>query len=102
MQHRMKTHRMSESEIEALFGEAKVGRLATLNPDGFPYVTPVHFVYYKGKIYIHGLIKGQKNRQPQGNPKVCFEIDKMVRLCRANSRATSIRNIRASSPSARR
>ena len=33
MQHRMKTHRMSESEIEALFGEAQMGRLATLNPD---------------------------------------------------------------------
>ena len=78
MQHRMKTHRMSESEIEALFGEAQVGRLATLNPDGFPYVTPVHFVYYKGKIYIHGLIKGQKIDNLKANPKVCFEIDKMI------------------------
>ena len=78
MQHRMKTHRMSESEIEALFGEAQVGRLATLNPDGFPYVTPVHFVYYKGKIYIHGLIKGQKIDNLKANPKVCFEIDKMA------------------------
>jgi hypothetical protein len=76
----MKNHQLSEQEIEALFEEEKVGRLATHNHDGFPYITPVHFVYFKGKIYIHGLIKGQKLDNIKNNPKVCFEIDRMEGL----------------------
>jgi hypothetical protein len=73
----MKNHQMSEREIDILFEEEKVGRIATLNSDGFPYVVPVHFVYAEGKIYIHGLIKGQKLDNIQKNPKVCFEIERM-------------------------
>lgn len=80
MQKRMQLHQLNNIEIENLLRDQSVGRLGTLNLDGFPYVVPVHFVYHKGKIYIHGLTKGQKVDNIKLNPKVCFEIDHMSKL----------------------
>ncbi|MCD7906209.1 MAG: pyridoxamine 5'-phosphate oxidase family protein, partial [Clostridium sp.] len=80
MQGRMKQHQLSTSEIDTFLKVQKVGRLATLNPDGYPYITPVHFVYLDNYIYIHGLCKGQKIDNVKRNPAVCFEIDEMSGL----------------------
>ncbi|NDV56540.1 pyridoxamine 5'-phosphate oxidase family protein [Bacteroides sp. 519] len=80
MQGRMKKYQISFSEIEEILKEQKVGRLATQNSDGYPYVTPVHFVYENNRIYIHGLSKGQKIGNINNNPKVCFETEEMLGL----------------------
>lgn len=77
MQARMKNHQLTESQIEELLRTEKVGRIATINPDGTPYVVPVHFVYSNGRIYIHGLSKGQKIDNILLNGAVCFEVDFM-------------------------
>ena len=37
-------------------------------------------MYSNKKIYIHGLVKGQKIDNIQNNSKVCFEIDKMKKF----------------------
>jgi nitroimidazol reductase NimA-like FMN-containing flavoprotein (pyridoxamine 5'-phosphate oxidase superfamily) len=76
----MKTHALAKEQIEGLLNKAQVGRIATQNPEGYPYVVPVHFVYHNGKIYIHGLPKGQKIENIINNPKVGFEIDEMLDL----------------------
>ena len=80
MQNRMKTHQLNEEEIASLLETEQVGRLATINPDGTPYITPVHYVFYNQKIYIHGLIRGQKIKNITENPNVCFEIDQYEKL----------------------
>ncbi len=80
MQGRMKQHQLEIPEIETFLGEQKVGRLATLNADGAPYITPVHFVYIDNAIYIHGLCKGQKIDNIKRDAKVCFEADEMSGL----------------------
>lgn len=80
MQGRMKKHQISFPEIEEILREQKVGRLATLNPNGFPYITPVHYVYENNHIYIHGLLKGQKIDNIKANPNVCFETEEMQGL----------------------
>lgn len=80
MQGRMKRYQLTSQEVEKLLADETVGRIATINADGSPYITPVHFVYYSEKIYIHGLIKGQKIINIQSNPNVCFEIDRMEKL----------------------
>jgi len=80
MQNRMKTHQLNEEEITSLLETEQVGRLATINPDGTPYITPVHYVFYNQKIYIHGLIRGQKMKNIAENPNVCFEIDQFEKL----------------------
>jgi len=74
MQGRMKANQLTTDQINTLLAEAQVGHLATLSDNGFPYVTPVHFVYSGGTIYIHGLRKGQKIENIQRNSKVCFEV----------------------------
>ncbi|MDY0321690.1 MAG: pyridoxamine 5'-phosphate oxidase family protein [Arcobacteraceae bacterium] len=80
MRHRTKTHLLTQEQIEALFKKAEVGRIATLNNNGYPYILPMHFVYTNNKIYLHGLPKGQKIDNIKANPKVCFEIDEMISL----------------------
>ena len=80
MQNRMKTHQLGETEINSLLATESVGRLATVNADGTPYITPVHYVYFNQKIYIHGLIRGQKMDNIAANPNICFEIDQFEKL----------------------
>lgn len=80
MQGRMKEHPLSPEEITALLLTEQVGNLGTISPDGFPYVTPVHFVLIEGRVYIHGLCKGQKISYLEENPKVCFEVFRMNNL----------------------
>lgn len=80
MQGRMKQYQIALPEIEAILNTQKVGRLATLNSNAYPYVTPVHFVYADNRIYIHGLAKGQKIENIKNNPKVSFETEEMFGL----------------------
>jgi len=77
MQNRMKNHQLDNTEIAELLNTAKVGRFATLNEDGFPYVVAMHFVYHNEKIYMHGLPKGQKIDNINRCSKACFEVDEM-------------------------
>ena len=75
MQSRMREHQLTEEEKNRLLDSAPVGHLGTIGGDGFPYVTPVHFVLLEGSIYIHGLIRGLKLKNIAGNPRVCFEVE---------------------------
>ena len=80
MQARMKKYPLSEGRINELLEKEPVGRLATIGVDGCPYITPVHFVYLDGIIYIHGLAAGQKLANIRENPLVGFEVDAMLSL----------------------
>lgn len=77
MQGRMKQHGLSNDEIFSVLNNAQVGRIATHHENGYPYIVPVHFIVYEEKIYIHGLIKGQKISNLIRNNKVGFEVDEM-------------------------
>lgn len=77
MQGRMKRHQLSKEEVTNILSNAQVGRIATIDEGGYPYIVPVHFVFHENNIYIHGLIKGQKISNLLQNNKVGFEIDEM-------------------------
>lgn len=77
MQGRMKQHQLSKEEIDDVLKNGQVGRIATHNENGYPYVVPVHYIICNGRIYIHGLIKGQKISNLTANDKVGFEVDEM-------------------------
>ncbi|MBW2660252.1 MAG: pyridoxamine 5'-phosphate oxidase family protein [Deltaproteobacteria bacterium] len=62
-------------EIEKLLKECTVGRLATMGRDGFPYITPLNYVYHQGAIYFHSAPAGEKLENIAANPQVCFEVD---------------------------
>jgi nitroimidazol reductase NimA-like FMN-containing flavoprotein (pyridoxamine 5'-phosphate oxidase superfamily) len=96
MQARMKQHQLSKEQITALLDAEQVGHLAMSGFDGYPYVVPVHYIFMDGRIYIHGLAAGEKLKNIQKNPHVCFEIAKMISLihdenpCDTNTRYESV------------
>jgi len=77
MQGRMKQHQLSKAEINDVLENGQTGRIATHNENGYPYIVPVHYIVQDEKIYIHGLIKGQKISNLTRNNKVGFEVDEM-------------------------
>ena len=80
MQNRMKTHPLTEEQINNLLQRAQTGSLATLNPDGTPYSTPIHFVYYDNAIFVHGLPKGKKLNNIAQDSRVGFSVFEMDKL----------------------
>ncbi len=85
MQARMKKYQLTDAQTEALLLSAQVGHLGTVGEDGFPYVTPIHFVFVDGCIYFHGLTKGLKLDNLRKNFNVCFEVESSYTYLQANT-----------------
>jgi nitroimidazol reductase NimA-like FMN-containing flavoprotein (pyridoxamine 5'-phosphate oxidase superfamily) len=49
--------------------------MASVGSDGYPYITPVNYVYFKGSIYFHCARAGEKLDNISRDPRVCFEVD---------------------------
>ncbi|MXY61656.1 MAG: pyridoxamine 5'-phosphate oxidase family protein [Cenarchaeum sp. SB0665_bin_23] len=59
------------------FCEAEhVGRIASIDSEGYPQVIPMNFVLLGGFIYMHSHIHGEKLDNIIKNEKVGFEIDR--------------------------
>ena len=52
-----------------------IGRLATVDAEGYPYITPVNFVFHDGCVYFHCAPEGEKLDNLIRDPRVCFEVD---------------------------
>lgn len=61
--------------IDAILSRCRVGRMATVGSDGYPYITPVNYVYFNGSIYFHCARSGEKLDNLRRDPRVCFEVD---------------------------
>jgi len=62
-------------KINEILSSTTIGRLATNGADGFPYITPVNFVCFGGRIYFHCAPEGEKLDNIARDPKVCFQVD---------------------------
>ena len=80
MQHRMRTHQLSECQILDVLKKEPVGTLATINEDGSPYAAPMHFAYCEKKLYLHGLPIGQKIENLRRCSRVGFTVYHMDAL----------------------
>ena len=49
--------------------------MATIGADGYPYITPVNYVYHEDCIYFHCAGSGEKLDNLKRDPRVCFEVD---------------------------
>lgn len=58
-----------------ILDQCLIGRMATVDAQGYPYITPVNFVYHQGKIYFHCALKGEKLDNIERDNKVGFEAD---------------------------
>lgn len=63
------------AKIIELLDIEHVGRLATLDTDGFPQVIPMNFVFLDGAIYMHSHIRGEKLENITADGRAGFEID---------------------------
>ncbi len=64
-----------KEEIKQILERVRVGRLATLGADGYPYITPVNYVFHRDSIYFHCAHMGEKIDNIKRCDKVCFEVD---------------------------
>ena len=61
--------------IDTFLGKSRIGRLATTGSDGYPYITPVNYVYLDGLIYFHCARAGEKLDNIRRESRVCFQVD---------------------------
>ncbi len=61
--------------IDKILAGTNIGRMATTDVDGYPYITPVNFVYYNGNIYFHCALTGEKLDNIQRDNRVGFQVD---------------------------
>jgi len=62
-------------EITRILTETNIGRMATIGEQGYPYITPLNFVFLEGCVYFHCANSGEKLDNIQRDSKVCFEVD---------------------------
>ena len=79
-QMRFKQYAMEEAVVADFLRQGLVGRLGTVCNDGFPYIVPVHYVYYADKIYFHCAKIGHKMKNINNDSRVCFEVDEMLHV----------------------
>jgi nitroimidazol reductase NimA-like FMN-containing flavoprotein (pyridoxamine 5'-phosphate oxidase superfamily) len=72
---RAKCEITDEREIIRILNTATIGRIATIGSDGYPYVTPVNFVFHEGAVFFHSALEGEKLDNIARDPRVCFEVD---------------------------
>ena len=66
---------IAKENMEEILGRCRVGRLATIGADGYPYITPLNYVYWRGSVYFHCAHKGEKMDNLLRDRRVCFEVD---------------------------
>lgn len=64
-------------KMEEILKRAEVGRLA-LSTEDLPYIVPLNFLYWDGKIVFHCGWKGKKMDLIAANNACCFEVDEFL------------------------
>ena len=72
----------TDAELEYLFGDRRLGRLATVDETGQPHVVPVGWTYNPdlGTIDVSGrnVASTKKFRNVRENPKAAFVVDDVL------------------------
>jgi len=66
----------SKEKIREFLNSEHVGRIASLDENGFPQIIPMNFVFLNDFIYMHTHTKGEKLDNIRQNNKVGFEVDR--------------------------
>jgi nitroimidazol reductase NimA-like FMN-containing flavoprotein (pyridoxamine 5'-phosphate oxidase superfamily) len=68
----------SKQKIVEFLNSQPVGRIASIDKQGYPQVIPMNFVYFDDAVYMHSHPFGEKLDNIDRNPKVGFEVDEHV------------------------
>jgi len=66
----------SYEKIKEFLNEEHVGRISSIDGNGFPQIIPMNFVFLNDAIYMHSHVKGEKLDNISQNNKVGFEADR--------------------------
>ncbi len=66
----------SIEKIKEFLNEEHVGRISSIDKNGFPQIIPMNFVFLNDAIYVHSHTKGEKLDNISRNNKVGFEVDR--------------------------
>ncbi len=66
----------SSEKISKFLNEEHVGRVASIDENGFPQIIPMNFVFANNSIYMHSFPRGEKIQNIIKNNKVGFEVDR--------------------------
>jgi len=66
----------SFEKIKEFLNEEHVGRISSIDKNGFPQTIPMNFVFLNDTIYMHSHVKGEKLDNISRNNKVGFESDR--------------------------
>lgn len=72
---------LTANEIDALLGADVPARLATLDREGFPHVTPLWFVWSDGAFYLTSFPDRPHLRRLGRNPRagICIDVEQPER-----------------------
>lgn len=68
----------SKANISDFLNSEPVGRVCSIDSNGFPQVIPMNFVYVDGAVYMHSHPFGEKLDNIRRNPQVGFEVDRHI------------------------
>jgi uncharacterized protein len=66
---------MSPAQVDELLAAGYCGHLASVSPDGSPYVCPLLYVWLDGQVWLHNTsAQGHLQSNVRHDPRVCFEV----------------------------
>ena len=66
----------SYEKIKEFLIDVHVGRISSIDVNGFPQIIPMNFVFRNDAVYMHSHVKGEKLNNILKNNKVGFEADR--------------------------
>lgn len=66
----------SYSKVKEFLHQEHVGRISTIDENGYPQIIPMNFVFLDDAVYMHSHPRGEKLRNLEHNDKVGFEVDR--------------------------
>ena len=66
----------SYEKIKKFLNEEHVGRISSIDKNGYPQIIPMNFVFLNDAIYMHSHVRGEKLDNISQNNKVGFEADR--------------------------
>jgi len=72
---------MTADEIDALLSATVPARLATIDRDGFPHVTPLWFIWAEGGFHLTSFSDRPHLRRLAANPRagICIDVEEPER-----------------------
>ena len=66
----------SYEKIKEFLQQEHVGRISTIDENGYPQIIPMNFVFLNDIVYMHSHPRGEKIQNFKRNEKVGFEVDR--------------------------